>query len=127
MGRAALRDVGGTRHAGPVVALASPTGGAEVDVSERRGSRSGLMAKIRKLVVRMAEENPTWGYTRIQGALKNLGHHVGRSTIARIIKARGLARRRNARPEGRRFCGRTGERSGAQISSRRKSGRGEAW
>jgi helix-turn-helix protein len=40
--------------------------------------------------VRMASENPTWGYTRIQGALKNLGHHVGRSTVARMLKANGL-------------------------------------
>jgi transposase InsO family protein len=38
----------------------------------------------------MAEENPTWGYTRIQGALKNVGHRVGRSTIARLPKAYGL-------------------------------------
>jgi len=50
-----------------------------------------VLAEIRHLVVRMAEDNPTWGYTRIQGALKNVGHRVGRSTIARILKAHGLA------------------------------------
>jgi hypothetical protein len=38
----------------------------------------------------MAEDNPTSGYTRIQGALQNVGHRVGRSTIARILKAHGL-------------------------------------
>ena len=46
--------------------------------------------EIRRLVVRMAAENPSWGYTRVQGALKNVGHRVGRSTIARILKAHGL-------------------------------------
>lgn len=35
-------------------------------------------------------ENPTWGYTRIVGALKNVGHRVSRSTIARILKADGI-------------------------------------
>ena len=38
----------------------------------------------------MASENPTWGYTRMQGALKNVGHCVSRSTIRRILKAAGL-------------------------------------
>ena len=52
--------------------------------------RRQVLAEIRRLVVRMAEENQTWGYTRIQGALKNVGHCVGRSTIRRILKAAGL-------------------------------------
>jgi hypothetical protein len=38
----------------------------------------------------MAEENPTRGYTRIQGALKNVGHRLGRSTIRRMLKAAGV-------------------------------------
>jgi transposase InsO family protein len=49
-----------------------------------------VLAEIRQLILRMAEENPTWGYTRIQGALKNVGHCVGRSTIRWILKAAGL-------------------------------------
>jgi hypothetical protein len=38
----------------------------------------------------MALENPSWGYTRIRGALANLGHQVGRGTIANILKERGV-------------------------------------
>jgi putative transposase len=55
-----------------------------------RRRRTGLQARIRSPVVRMATENPTWGYTRIQGAMKNVGHQVGRSTIVRILKTAGI-------------------------------------
>src|SRR5688500_11451495 len=51
---------------------------------------TGLPAHLRALGIRMATENPTWRYTRIQGALKNLGHRVGRSTIARILRVAGI-------------------------------------
>jgi len=58
--------------------------------AKRRGGRPGVLVEIRRLVLRMAEENPTWGYTRILGALKNVGHRVSRSTIARILKEAGV-------------------------------------
>ena len=38
----------------------------------------------------MAEENRGWGYTRIQGALANLGHEIGRGTIADILRQAGM-------------------------------------
>lgn len=58
--------------------------------SNRRPGRPGVLAEIRHLIVRMATENPTWGYTRIQGALKNVGHRVARSTVAAILKEQGI-------------------------------------
>ena len=57
---------------------------------QRRTGRPGVMREIRELVVRMAEENPSWGYARIQGALKHLDHRVARSTIAKVLKEHGL-------------------------------------
>ena len=38
----------------------------------------------------MAEENSTWGYVRIQGALANLGHIVSSTTIANVLKRHGI-------------------------------------
>ena len=38
----------------------------------------------------MASDNPSWGYCRIQGELKGLGHKVASSTIANVLKANGM-------------------------------------
>ncbi|MGH7267972.1 MAG: integrase core domain-containing protein [Candidatus Rokuibacteriota bacterium] len=56
----------------------------------KRPGRPGVMKEISTLIVRMASENPAWGYTRIQGALKNLGHSVARSTVANVLKDHGI-------------------------------------
>ena len=65
---------------------------AKYDGSKNRSPGRPPKAKdIRELMVRMARENPTWGYTRLQGALKNLGYELGRNTIKRVLAEHGIA------------------------------------
>ncbi len=71
----------------------------------RRAGRPRTAAEIERLVLRMARDNPRWGYTRIRGALRNLGHEIaacaarkrfvaqrlrGRNTIERILAENGF-------------------------------------
>ena len=56
----------------------------------RKPGRPRTANDLRELILRMARENRSWGYTRIQGALRNLGHKVGRGTVAEILKTAGL-------------------------------------
>ena len=62
------------------------------DYGHRRKSagRPPVLQEIVELVLRMASENPTWGYGRIQGALANLGNHVSDRTVGNILKAHGI-------------------------------------
>jgi putative transposase len=56
----------------------------------RHPGRPTTKPDIAALVVRMAAENPTWGYTRIRGGLKRVGDDVGRNTIKAILKDHGI-------------------------------------
>src|SRR5436309_10745588 len=61
------------------------------DGSTQRGpGHPRTIQDIEALVVRLAQENRSWGYRRLQGALSHLGHALARSTIAHILQRHGI-------------------------------------
>ncbi len=59
------------------------------DNRPRRG-RPPTSAACVELIVRLARENPRWGYGKIEGELGKLGHRVSRSAIKRLLREHGL-------------------------------------
>jgi transposase InsO family protein len=62
------------------------------DFSMRRkhAGRPPLPHETVDLVLKLAKENPRWGYTRIQGALQNLGKVISDTAVANILKEHGI-------------------------------------
>ena len=58
--------------------------------ARRRPGRPPTATAIKKLVIRMATENPTWGHRRVQGELVRLGHRIAASTVWQILHDAGL-------------------------------------
>ena len=61
------------------------------DYASRKGpGRPSTAAAIRKLVIRIAMENPAWGHRRVQGELVRLGHPIAASTVWQILHDAGI-------------------------------------
>jgi len=61
------------------------------DYASRRGpGRPSTAAAVRKLVIRIATENPAWGHRRVQGELVRLGHPIAASTVWQILHGAGI-------------------------------------
>ena len=78
----------------------------------RRAGRPRKGRDVRRLVVKLAQENPRWGYTKIRDALRGLGIEIGRTAIADIL---GEAESSQHRSDGR---GEPGRRSSGATSRR---------
>jgi putative transposase len=53
-----------------------------------RPGRPRTSQDIRALVLRLAQENPAWGYRRVAGEISRLGHQLSEATVRRIMRAR---------------------------------------
>jgi putative transposase len=56
----------------------------------RRPGRPALDPQVKRLILRMARENPRWGYMRIKGELQGLGIRVSATAIAMLLRSHGV-------------------------------------
>ena len=55
----------------------------------KRG-RPPIDPELRRLIIRLANENPDWGYRRIRGELTRLGHKLAASTVWKVLRTAGI-------------------------------------
>jgi putative transposase len=70
--------------------LASGPGQAPLDYPHGQPGRPRRRPELRRLILRLAAENPTWGYRRIHGELVQLAYRVAPSTVWLLLKRAGI-------------------------------------
>jgi putative transposase len=92
LGRKALAEVANAALPDTILARYRRLVARKFDGSKERRTpgRPRIDRAIEELIVRMAEENRSWGYDRIVGALANLGHEVSDETVGNVLRRHGL-------------------------------------
>ena len=91
LGRRVLGEIGSLVTPDTILRWYRKLIAAKYDGSQRRRpGRPRTAEEIASLVVRIASENPRFGYTRIRDVLGNLGYEIARNTVKRILVERGL-------------------------------------
>ena len=105
LGRALLRGIATLASPDVILAWHRNLVARKWAFPSRRPRRAEAMKAITIHLLRLAKENPTWGYDRLQGALTNLGHKVSASTLRTILIKNGIppAPERGRRTPWRRF------------------------
>jgi putative transposase len=93
LGRKALEEVAGAAQPDTILGWYRKLIAKEFDGSRfrQRVGRPRIAEEIERLVVRMAKENPSWGYDRIVGALANLGHRLSDQTVGNLLRRHNLS------------------------------------
>jgi transposase len=92
LGKQALAEIATVAQADPILAWHRKFATQTVDTSTPPKSvgRPRVAPEIEEWVVRMARENRSWGYDRIQGSLKHLGYTISDQTVGNILKRHGI-------------------------------------
>ena len=93
LGRMVLEDVAATAKPDTILGWYRKFIANKFDGSKFRRSvgRPKVDQEIERSVVRMASENPSWGYDRIVGALANLGHRLSDQTVGNVLRRHGIS------------------------------------
>src|SRR5882757_4452736 len=93
LGKQALKEVATIVKPDTILGWHRQLVAQKFDGSQQRKTpgRPKVDPELDALIVRMAQENRSWGYDRIVGALTNLGHTISDQTVDNILKRQGIA------------------------------------